>query len=151
MKGEALLKEYLQAKGLPHPAEPVETGPFGDSPEMARELLALIVSGRKQATCWACLNEEPPEAGCLTVVTDWEGEAGAVIETVRARKMRFSDVTWELARKEGEDETFDSWRREHVRFFTAESAAEGYLFSDDMEIIFEEFRVVWPEKYADEE
>ena len=146
-----MLREYLSAKGLTPDEAYIEIGPFGDSPELAARLLDLILSGKKRATCWAHLHDEPPAEGTLTVVTDWAGEAGCVIETVRARTMKFSEMTWELARKEGEDETFDSWRREHVRFFTAESAAEGYLFSDDMEIICEEFRVVWPEKYADEE
>ena len=151
MTGKEMLCEYLAAKGLPMETDGVEIGPFGDSPELAARLLDLILSGKKRATCWARLNDEPPQPGGLTVVTDWEGEAGCVIETVRARVMKFSEVTWELARKEGEDECFQSWHEEHVRFFTKESAAEGYMFSDGMEIIFEEFRVVWPEEYADEE
>ena len=102
------------------------------------------------ATCWAALNEEPPGAGTLTVVTDWSGEAGCVIETVRAQVMRFGDMTWALAQKEGEDECLRSWRENHIRFFSEESAREGYSFSEEMEIIFEEFRVVWPEELADE-
>lgn len=86
----------------------------------------------------------------MTVITDWNGEAGCVLETVRAQKMRFSEVTWALACKEGENERLEQWRQEHIRFFGAESAREGYAFSEEMEIIFEEFRVVWPEDLADE-
>ena len=150
MTGREMLDRYLEAKGRRIDGDAVEIGPFGDSLELAGELLKLILSGKKRATCWARLDDEPPAAGELTVVTDWEGEAGCVLETVRARALRFSEVTWELARKEGENECLEAWREEHIRFFSAESLREGYRFSGEMEIIFEEFRVVWPEEYSDE-
>ncbi len=145
-----MLRQYLAAKGFLIDENTVEVGPFGDGPEMAAQLLSLILSGRKRATCWAALGGEAPKDGELTVVTDWAGEAGCVLETVCARKLRFCEVVWEQARKEGEDEQFSSWRENHIRFFTAEGEREGYSFSEDMEIIFEEFRVVWPEELADE-
>ena len=150
MSGGELLKQYLAVKGISMETDGVEIGPFGDSPQMAERLLGLVLAGKKRATCWACLDEEPPEKGELTVMTDWAGEKGCVLQTVRAQRMRFSCVTWELARKEGEDERFETWREGHARFFAEEGAREGYAFSEDMEIIFEEFRVVWPEEYADE-
>ena len=150
MTGREMLREYLSAKGRETDENAVEIGPFGDSPEMADQLLRLVFSGKKRATCWACLHEEPPAAGNLTVMTDWEGRAGCVLETVCARKLRFAEVTWELARKEGENECMEAWRKEHIRFFHAEGLREGHRFSGEMEIIFEEFRVVWPEEYSDE-
>ena len=150
MTGREMLRQYLAAKGMEIGGESVEVGPFGDGPEMADDLLRLILSGKKRATCWAALNEEPPEAGELTVVTDWEGNAGCVLETVCARRLRFSDVTWKMACKEGENERLEQWQSEHIRFFSEEGLREGYAFSKEMEIIFEEFRVVWPKEYADE-
>lgn len=151
MTGAEMLREYLLAKGRERGECAVEIGPFGDTPELAARLFGLIRLGKKRATCWARLGGEvPPEAGSLTVITDWDGEAGCVLETVRAQALRFSEVPWELARKEGEDECLRTWQQEHIRFFTEESRREGYSFSGDMEIIFEEFRVVWPEEYADE-
>lgn len=146
-----MLSQYLAAKGMEIDGDSVEIGPFGDGSEMADQLLSLILSGRKRATCWARLNsEQAPEAGILTVVTDWDGGAGCVIETVRGEIMRFGDMTWALAQKEGEDDCLCSWRENHIRFFTEEGKREDYSFSEDMEIIFEEFRVVWPEELADE-
>lgn len=151
MTGAEMLREYLSAKEMEAEGDSVEIGPFGDSPEMAARLLDLIRNGKKRATCWARLGgEELPAAGGLTVITDWDGRAGCVLETVRAQALRFSEVTWELARKEGENDGLEGWRGEHIRFFSEEGLREGYRFSGDMEIIFEEFRVVWPEEYADE-
>lgn len=149
MTGRELFDEYCRAKGVC--AEPSAIEPFGDGPQLADSLLQLILSGRKRATCWACLDEQPPAPGTLSVITDWAGENGCVLETVRAGVLPFCEVTWEMARREGEDETFESWRENHIAFFTRESAAEGYTFSMEMPVIFEQFRVVWPEKYADTE
>lgn len=150
MTGREMYSEYARAKGIPQETDKVETGPFGDSPDMARTLLSLILSGRKRATCWACIDEEPPAPGEISVVTDWDGNAGCVLETVRAQALPFSAVPWSLARLEGEDECFESWHEGHTRFFTEEAKREGYLFSEDMPVIFEQFKVVWPAEYADE-
>lgn len=150
MTGVEMLREYLSVKGRKIGEDAVEIAPFGDTPELAARLLDLIRTGKKRATCWARLGEEPTETGSLSVITDWEGEAGAVLETVRARVIRFCEVDWAVARLEGEDECLETWREGHRRFFTEEGLREGYVFSEDMEIIFEEFRVVWPEEYADE-
>ena len=150
MTGEEMYRGYARTKGIPQETDGVEIGPYGDSPEMAHALLQLIQSGKKRATCWACIDEEPPLPGTLSVITDWEGNAGCVLETVQAEVLPFSAVTWELARLEGEDECFESWHEGHTRFFTEESRREGYTFSGDMPVIFERFKVVWPVEYADE-
>jgi len=150
MTGQQLYLEYARINGLPEDTSEMEIGPFGDSPEMAQELLSLIQSGRKRATCWACLHEEAPEPGGISVITDWAGNAGCVLQTVKAEVLPFSAVTWEMARLEGEDECFASWRAGHTRFFTEEAQREGYVFSENMPVIFERFRVVWPREYADE-
>lgn len=149
MTGQEMIREYAEANGLMLNESDIETGPYGDSPEMARRLLQLVCAGKKRATCWACIDEQPPLPGSLSVMTDWEGNAGCVLETVKAEVLPFSSVTWELARLEGEDECFESWREGHTRFFTEEAQREGYVFSEDMPIIFERFRVVWPGEYAD--
>jgi len=52
--------------------------------------------------------------------------------------VRFCDVTEEFARKEGEgDLSLEYWQKEHKRFFSG----VGH-FSEDMELITEEFEVV---------
>ena len=51
---------------------------------------------------------------------------------------RVYSVTADFARKEGEgDMSLEYWQNEHQKFFTR----EGY-FSDEMELIAEEFEVV---------
>lgn len=52
---------------------------------------------------------------------------------------------------EGEDDLgLSSWRREHRRYWMRVSAAQGRDWSEEDEIVFERFSVVWPPEHADE-
>lgn len=115
---------------------------FGDSPEMAEELLALVLSGRKTATCGALRDyggsEPVPEVGRRDVVLDGSGRRAAVIETVEAVQRRFDEVDSDFARHEGEgDLSYDYWREAHEAYF-----ARNGGFSPDMILVCERFRVV---------
>ncbi len=58
--------------------------------------------------------------------------------------IKFKDMTFALCSKEGEDDSLESWRNNHISFFTREGKEEcGYEFSEDMPIVFEEFEVVY--------
>jgi len=52
-------------------------------------------------------------------------------------------MTFEICKREGEDECLETWLRGHVRFFTEEGKAMGYEFNEDMLIVFEDFEVVY--------
>lgn len=61
-----------------------------------------------------------------------------VIKVIAIRLVCFSDVTEEFAKREGEgDLSLEYWRREHKAFFT-----RAGFYSDDMELVEEEFEVV---------
>ena len=70
---------------------------FGDSPEMADELLALVLAGIKTATCGALRNfpdgsPDKPVVGRRDVVLDGKGRRAAVIETIEVVIRRFDEV-----------------------------------------------------------
>ena len=54
----------------------------------------------------------------------------------------YKDITFDIAKLEGEDDTLESWRKNHEKFFTEEGKDLGYKFSEEMEVIFEEFEVI---------
>lgn len=115
---------------------------IGDSPELANELADLIKKGIKTASCGSLASylqeEHAPGVGSYNIILDGQDVPVCVIRLVSMRLVRFCDVTADFARKEGEgDLSLEYWRKEHQRFFTC----EGY-FSDDMELIAEEFEVV---------
>jgi len=115
---------------------------FGDSPEMADELLALVLSGRKTATCGALRDfggaEPVPEVGRRDVVLDGRGRRAAVIETISVEHKRFDQVDAEFAAAEGEgDLSYEYWREAHQAYF-----ARNGGFSTDMVLVCERFRLV---------
>lgn len=114
----------------------------GDSPELANALADLIVRGIKTASCGSFASyqqeESAPRIGSYNIILNGQNVPVCVIRLVSMRLVRFCDVTADFARKEGEgDLSLAYWRKEHQRFFTR----EGY-FSEDMELIAEEFAVV---------
>ena len=115
---------------------------MGDSPELTSELADLINKGIKTASCGSFASyqqeESAPRIGSYNIILDGQNVPVCVTRLVSMRLVRFCDVTEAFARKEGEgDLSLEYWQKEHQRFFTQ----EGH-FSEDMELIAEEFEVV---------
>ena len=116
---------------------------FGDSSEMADELLALVLSGKKTATVWVVLeSDQKPNVGDLSLVLDGRGNPACVIKTVHLETVKFCDLTWDMVKLEGEDETFEQWKAGNIRYWTRDAARRGYTFNDQTPITFERFEVV---------
>lgn len=116
---------------------------FGDSPEMADELLALVLSGKKTATVSVILeSDQKPNVGDLSLVLDGRGNPACVIKTVHLETVKFCDLTWDMVKLEGEDETFEQWKAGNIRYWTRDADRRGYTFNDQTPITFERFEVV---------
>jgi len=113
--------------------------PFGDGPELADELLALILEGKKTATCWSAVEGvKGTEVGKRWVVEDGAGRPRAVLETIELTQRRFDEVDAAFAYEEGEDDrTLASWRAAHETFFTRNTG-----FSPDMLLWCERFKLI---------
>jgi uncharacterized protein YhfF len=123
--------------------EDVERFTFGDSPEMADKLLALVLAGTKTATCGALREYEHegsplPQPGQRAVVLDGMGTPGCMIEYTRVECRPFDPVDADFARREGEgDMSLAAWRDIHRGFFTRNGG-----FAPDMLLVCQEFRVI---------
>jgi uncharacterized protein YhfF len=117
----------------------LETFSFGDNPAMADRLAALVLEGKKTATCWATVEGlKGVEVGKQWVVLSGDGRPLVVIETVELTQCRFDEVGAEFAQDEGEgDQSLEYWRRAHQTYFTRNNQ-----FSEDMILYCERFRVV---------
>lgn len=116
---------------------------FGDSPDMADDLLALVLAGTKTATCGA-LRDFPegsvarPQVGRCDLVLDGSGRRAAIIETVEVTVRRFDEVDEGFAFEEGEgSRELAEWRENHRAYFERNGG-----FSPDMELVCERFRLV---------
>lgn len=114
---------------------------FGDSPALADELLALVLAGKKTATCGAVRDygagkEAMPEVGRRDVVLDGAGKPAAAIETISLEVRRFGDVPEDFALAEGEGD-FAAWRSGHIAYFERNGG-----WSEDLELVCERFRLI---------
>jgi uncharacterized protein YhfF len=130
---------------------PATVEPFGDSAEMADELLALILHGPKRATA-ASLDElrlcaaPVPVVGTKSVATDGAGRARAVMRTTDVRIGPLSSVDEAFAWDEGEgDRSRAGWLADHHRFFGRLLPSVGLIFSPEMPTVFERFEVLYQE------
>ncbi|WP_456272136.1 ASCH domain-containing protein [Bacillus sp. AK031] len=144
-------KNYLSSIGenQEETAKSYDSWYFCDNEEDANQLAQLVLQGTKRGTAslhlhFAVHNEEPPKEGCLSIITNWQGEAQCIIETVKVDIVPFREVTEEFARIEGEgDKSLAYWNDAHRRFFTRELAEHDLKLDESMLVVCEEFRVVY--------
>jgi uncharacterized protein YhfF len=128
---------------------------FGDSAELSDDLLRLVAEGRKRATSsmvgeFLAEGEPLPRIGAHWIVCDGAGVPRMVLRTTELRIGSFGSVDEAFAYDEGEDDrTRDSWIREHRRYWQRRSAALGMEWSEDGEVVFERFSVMFPLELAD--
>lgn len=145
MTAEKMWEEYTEK--YPTDTE-MDAWAFGDDPDTLAE---LVRKGIKTATCSAYPlyeidGEELPGEGELSVILDSGDEAVCIIRTEKVWVQRYCDTGADHAFKEGEgDRSLAYWRKVHEAFFREEMKEYGLEFSEEMQIVCEEFKVVWPE------
>lgn len=128
-----------------------EAWPFGDSVELADDLIALVLTGIKRATAGAVAdyehqNEPLPTAGQLEIATDGLMRPRAVLELTEVRVGPLSSVDAAFAYDEGEgDRSLAYWVEAHKGFFQRYLPTIGVAFSPDMPTVFQRFKVVYQE------
>ena len=116
----------------------LETFSFGDTPALADELAALVLAGKKTATCWAASEGLLTDVGKRMVVLSGSGRPLAVVETVELTQCRFGEVDAAFAHDEGEgDRSLAYWRSAHRTYFTRLGR-----FAEDMTLYCERFRII---------
>jgi uncharacterized protein YhfF len=118
-----------------------EISEFGDSRALSDELIALLRSGAKTATCCALRDleaegEAMPAVGRHDVVFDWDGRPVLVTETTEVTVSPFDEVPEDFAVAEGEGD-FEDWRRGHEAYF-----ARNGGFDPRMTLVCERLSVV---------
>jgi uncharacterized protein YhfF len=115
---------------------------FGDSEALCNELLRLVRSGKKTATCDALRHfgthgEEMPVVGRRDVALNWDGTPALLLETLEVTQTRFCDVEEGFALAEGENDDLEGWQRDHREYFERSGS-----FDREMMLVCERFRLV---------
>lgn len=146
------IESYWQEFVQKHPeaaGAKYEAWAFGNDPQMADELLQLVLAGKKTATTsakelYALDGEAYPEVGGYSVLLDGQDNPRAVIVTTKLEETTFKEVTAEFAATEGEgDGSLAYWRAGHIKFFTREYEKCGLVFHEDIPVLCETFKVVY--------
>ncbi|MDR0483336.1 MAG: ASCH domain-containing protein [Cellulomonadaceae bacterium] len=128
---------------------PPEAWAFGDNPDLADDLLSLVLAGTKTATatalCEFAEGDPLPKKDDLSIILDGAGEPKALIRTTDVTVTPFIEVDAEFAYLEGEDDrTLESWRTEHEGYWRRTLPPLGMEFSATMPVVCERFELVYP-------
>jgi uncharacterized protein YhfF len=150
MTEKEFLKQYFDFAGISEVDAPeIKSDKFGDSPELADDLLTLVLSGVKTATCssvweWEAEGEEIPKVGMLSLILDGANNPKCIIETTEITIRKYNEVDEMFASEEGEgDRSLEYWREAHKGYFSRVLPKIGREFSEDMPLVCERFRVVY--------
>jgi uncharacterized protein YhfF len=123
---------------------------FGDNPELADELLELVLNGKKTGTATLVIElkmeeESIPKVGDYNVILNGSGKPAAIIRTTSVEVKPFNEVGEAFAYSEGEDDrTLESWRREHWKFWTRIGRKLGFTMKEDLLVVCENFELLYP-------
>jgi uncharacterized protein YhfF len=133
------------------PSTPPPAWSFGDTVELADELVDLVIGGPKRATAGAVADyvaagETLPAVGDLSIVTDGAMRPRAVLEITDVRVGPLSSVDDQFAFDEGEgDRSRQWWLDAHTWFFSRSYTRLGLEFHPDIDVVFERFAVRYSE------
>jgi uncharacterized protein YhfF len=124
------------------PRNAVVSFKFGDNEDLCNELLRLVRSGKKTATCDALRQfgphgEEIPVVGRRDVALNWDGTPALLLETLEVTQTRFCDVVEDFALAEGENDNLEGWQRDHQEYFERSGG-----FDREIMLVCERFRMI---------
>jgi uncharacterized protein YhfF len=144
-----LWAKFCSANPAVYRDQPYQVWHFGNTREMATELVDLVLAGRKTATASSlAMNQLEPESAPkpdgYSVVTDYDGKPVCVVRTVEIRHVPFDEVDAVFAAEEGEgDLSLEYWRRVHLDYFTKEAEQHGFEFDQKSIVCCERFELLF--------
>jgi uncharacterized protein YhfF len=123
---------------------------FGGEGEIADELAALVLSGKKRATAslageYTSLGEALPKTGDLSIILNGKGSPVAIIERTSVEVVPFHAVTAEFAAIEGEgDGSIKFWQEAHTWYFGQVCKRLGGKLEATTPVLCQCFKMVWP-------
>jgi uncharacterized protein YhfF len=121
---------------------------IGNAPAICESLLQLIAAGQK--TGGFSRPEEleaaglTPHPGDYVILTDYDDRPRCLVQMQECRLLSFRDVGPEhTACESPAARDVDVWRGIHTRYWTPVLAAEGRVFTDDLPVLFQRFRLLY--------
>lgn len=143
--------EFLEAKGLDKGIKYCMVRKFGRNRDDSVRLLKLLTRGKLRAAVSGGGAEGDdggvtPTKGEYSIITDWDDIPRCVVKTVRTQPIRLNGITAEQVLKMGEECTVGEWLERRRDLFIGMDKQDEYAFSEDMPIVYEEFRLEYKGK-----
>ncbi len=126
-----------------------ESWSFGDSPEMADNLLGYVLTGEKTATSGMVLdfeydNDPIPKIGDKAIILNGSNEPACIIEYIDVNLKKYNEVDEVFALKEAEGfKSLQDWRDVHWDFFSRRCKVIGTPLHDELMIVCLEFKMIF--------
>ncbi len=124
---------------------------FHNNEEDANRLGKLVASGKKQAGsglyAWYKEAGAPlPETGTKHIITDFDEKALAIIVITDVDTIPFNQITAAYASLDmgTNEKPLEKWKEAHWEFFTTALAESDQKPTEDMLVVCEYFKTVWP-------
>ena len=78
------------------------------------------------------------KVGDISILTDLEDNNICFIKTINVIITEFKNITWDLAKLEGENKSLNEWKENHVNYFNK----IVLNFNENIKVIFEVFKVI---------
>ena len=153
-KTELFWQSYLST--LPEEEQknppPYVVDQFADTPEAATSVGKLVRDGVKTTTSslvWGLeqIGQPLPKLGKIELIVDGNGEPLCIIQLMEVEIKPFNAVDEQFAFEYGEgDRTLAFWLRDNWDFLARECMAIGREPSETMPLVFQRFRVLYPQK-----
>jgi len=101
-------------------------------------LVDLVLSGKKRATTSLYDSADFSTVGEVSILTFSDGRIACITKTSRVVVTEFKNITWDLAKLEGENNSIDEWKEEYIEFFKS----IDNNFNENTKVVFEVFEVV---------
>ena len=145
---DAFWTRFVKSQGIDNRTSPIAFS-FCDNRNDADTCAALVVAGIKQATApslwWFEKHKETiPRVGEYFIVTNWNGEPQAVIQTTAVVVVPFGKVDTAFAFSEGEgDRSLAEWQRLHRSYYAREMGCNINEITDDFAVVCHHFRCIF--------
>ena len=101
-------------------------------------LVNLVLDGKKTATTSLYELDNVSKVGDISILTDLKDNNVCFIKTINVIITEFKNITWDLAKLEGEDKSLNEWKENHMNFFKKIDPN----FNENTKVIFEVFEVI---------
>ncbi len=102
-------------------------------------LVELVLSGKKKATTSLYDSNDIPISNEESALMFSNGSIACITKTSRVVVTEFKNITWDLAKLEGENNSLEEWRSEHIKFFKSIDSD----FNENTKVVFEIFDVLY--------